>query len=466
MAKPVLVFSPNCVCVLIFTSLLCSPNKTSALWENNTLKIIKNYYSVVEASSLLHKINCKRSANGSFFNPISLAQIHARDRSRRKSILLSGIVKPHLDVSMSESNLNRVDLPARSGLPEFVTGAYMVTVGLGTPKRDISLVFDTGSSVLWTQCKPCLKCYKQLEPIFDSSASKTYRNVPCSSPLCRQPEEVFSISTNCSRDSCRYNGSYLDGTFTRGNVGIDKLTLTPSVAVNDYVFGCGHVNGGPNGLAAGIMGLGGGRSSIVSQIAPDKYFSYCLPKISSYSSTGHLSFGKPKDNSKLKFTPLWTNVIDNFYVINMTGIKVAGKMLHIPESAFRSGVYIIDSGTTISSFLKPVYTVLRTAIRRAMRKYPLTEARNFDTCYDLSKYKTVKIPKVSFYFKGRVEVPIAPFGLFVGDTISQICLAVSSVDPSSGDVPVAFFGNLAQQTLQIGYDVKNAQIGFAAGGCS
>ncbi|XAR62504.1 Nepenthesin [Bertholletia excelsa] len=484
MAKPTtLAFFPNCVVYLLtFIPLFCSPNKTYA-WYNERSK---SYYSVVQVSSLLLAPSCNRSANGgqsqregislNVFHTSTvtgkaptLAQIHAHDRSRRKSILLSGSVKPHPHVFKSESNLNRVDLPARSGLPEFELGEYMVTVGLGTPKRDISLIFDTGSHVLWTQCKPCLKCYKQLEPIFDPPASKTFKTVPCSSRRCSQPEGVFGIYTNCSSNSCIFVGSYGDGTFTLGNLAVDKLTLTPSVAVNNYIFGCGHYNGGPNGLAAGIMGLGRAPVSIVSQISPDKYFSYCLPKISSCSSTGHLSFGKPKDISKLKFTPLWTNypfAIPYIYAINVTGIKVAGKMLPIPESAFRSGIQIIDSGTTATSFLKPIYTVLLTAIRREMQKYPPTKGDNItDTCYNLRKYKTVRLPKVSFYFKGDVEVPIPPFGLFFGENTSQICLAVSSVDPGSGEDPVAFIGNLAQQTLEIGHDVLNARIGFASGGC-
>lgn len=35
------------------------------------------------------------------------------------------------------------------------SGNYIVTVGLGTPKTDLSLIFDTGSGLTWTQCQPC-----------------------------------------------------------------------------------------------------------------------------------------------------------------------------------------------------------------------------------------------------------------------------------------------------------------------
>ena len=68
-------------------------------------------------------------------------------------------------------------------------GLYVVNVGLGTPKREFTLLIDTGSSLIWTQCRPCklgnLKgCYKQRHPIFDPSTSSTYTNITCPSQIC------------------------------------------------------------------------------------------------------------------------------------------------------------------------------------------------------------------------------------------------------------------------------------------
>lgn len=76
------------------------------------------------------------------------------------------------------------ELPANDGS---VVGSanYIVQVGLGTPKKELSLVFDTGSDLTWTQCEPCVKaCYKQKEPIFDPRLSTSYSNISCSSTLC------------------------------------------------------------------------------------------------------------------------------------------------------------------------------------------------------------------------------------------------------------------------------------------
>ena len=81
-------------------------------------------------------------------------------------------------------------IPANAG-DAMGTGDYIVTVGLGTPKKQLSLVFDTGSALTWTQCEPCVRqCYSQKEPIFQPSQSSSYSNVSCDSDLCSQLEST------------------------------------------------------------------------------------------------------------------------------------------------------------------------------------------------------------------------------------------------------------------------------------
>jgi len=76
-------------------------------------------------------------------------------------------------------------LPVQSGA-SIGAGDYVVTVGLGTPKKEFTLIFDTGSDITWTQCEPCVKtCYKQKEPRLNPSTSTSYKNISCSSALCK-----------------------------------------------------------------------------------------------------------------------------------------------------------------------------------------------------------------------------------------------------------------------------------------
>lgn len=89
-------------------------------------------------------------------------------------------------------------LPVQSGA-SIGSGDYAVTVGLGTPKKEFTLIFDTGSDLTWTQCEPCAKtCYKQKEPRLDPTKSTSYKNISCSSAFCKlldtgKYSENFSI---------------------------------------------------------------------------------------------------------------------------------------------------------------------------------------------------------------------------------------------------------------------------------
>ncbi|CAN0887355.1 Aspartic proteinase CDR1 [Linum grandiflorum] len=63
-------------------------------------------------------------------------------------------------------------------------GEYLVNISLGTPPFPIVAIADTGSDIIWTQCKPCTNCYKQDAAVFDPKSSTTYRKVLCSSNAC------------------------------------------------------------------------------------------------------------------------------------------------------------------------------------------------------------------------------------------------------------------------------------------
>lgn len=112
-------------------------------------------------------------------------QILLRDQSRVKSI--QSRFSKITSTSTSETNRvrdSKADLPVQSG-STVGAGNYIVTVGLGMPKKELSLIFDTGSDLTWTQCEPCVRyCYKQKEPTFNPSLSASYKNITCSSSLC------------------------------------------------------------------------------------------------------------------------------------------------------------------------------------------------------------------------------------------------------------------------------------------
>ncbi|XP_057958727.1 aspartyl protease family protein At5g10770-like [Malania oleifera] len=346
---------------------------------------------------------------------------------------------------------------------------YVVKVGFGTPATNVSLVMDTGSDLAWTQCKPCSQCYQQAEPIYNYLNSKSYSNIPCKSLLCKNS----TVNLLCAQNNvCIYQVLYADQTFSTGFFSREKLTLTQSEVVKNFQFGCGQSNTfAGNALVAGILGLGRGNTSIVSQTA-SKYkgvFSYCLP--SSINIAGYLILGKT-DKVPLHtiFTPILTkpNWKKQFYFIQLIAVGVGGQNLGIDPAAFSKGTTIIDSGTTLTSLFPMVYVALQTAFQKAMSKYKYPKTQSYslqlDTCYDLSKTKKVILPKISLLFKSGAELNVDPSGILVSpkNSQSQMCLAfVDSRNPYFGII-----GITQQKTYTVTYDVAGKKLGLTPGGCN
>lgn len=386
--------------------------------------------------------------------------IHARVSSARIDDLngLNGLSKKKVPDS-------KAVVPAKSGTT-LGTGNYIVTVGLGTPKNSLTLVFDTGSDLTWTQCQPCVKnCYQQQERIFDPKLSTTYSNITCSASACSGLTSATGNNPGCSSSTCVYGIQYGDSSFSVGFFAKDRLSLTPTDVVDGFFFGCGQNNQGLFGNTAGLLGLGRDALSIVSQTAAKygKYFSYCLP--TKRGANGHLTFGKGATPRSVKFTPFAGGQGTSFYFIDVQAITVGGKQLSISPVVFQSSGTIIDSGTVITRLPPAAYSALRTAFRQGMSQYPQAPAVSIlDTCFDLSKYTTVRVPKISFVLKGGVSVDLPVLGILLANGgASQICLAFAGNSDASD---VGIFGNIQQQTFEVVYDVAGGKLGFGAGGCS
>ena len=270
-----------------------------------------------------------------------------------------------------------------------------------------------------------------------------------------------------SSNTCVYGIQYGDQSFSIGFFGTERLTLTPTDVFDKFVFGCGQNNQGLFGSSAGLLGLGRNPLSLVQQTAPKygRFFSYCLP--SSPSFTGHLTFGKSGGGASkaVKFTPL-SEASDgtSFYGLDTTGISVGGRRLAIKASVFSASGTVIDSGTVITRLPPSAYSALRTAFRKAMKAYPLTDPFSIlDTCYDLSKYDEITVPTIAFSFGGGVTVELEAVGVFYVPRISQACLAFAGNRNASD---VAIFGNVQQRRLEVVYDVAGGRVGFGPASCS
>ncbi|KAK9940461.1 hypothetical protein M0R45_017122 [Rubus argutus] len=387
-------------------------------------------------------------------------QILQQDQARVNSI--------HAQLNGDKLRQSDTSIPAKSGRV-LGSGNYIVTLGLGSPPKRLSLVFDTGSDLTWTQCQPCAKsCYQQNEQIFDPSLSKSYTNISCNSPVCSLLKSATGNTPRCatSTGTCIYGIRYGDKSFSIGYFSKDSLTLTSTDLFDGFLFGCGQDNEGLFRGSAGLLGLGRNKISLIEQTAQKygRFFSYCLP--STPSSTGYLSFGRGNEgpSNNVKFTPLSTvSQGGSFYGLNVVGIIVSGRQLSIPTSVFSSSGTIIDSGTVITRLQATAYNALRDAFQNGMKRYPQAKAFSIlDTCYDLSGSNTIDLPTIAFTFGGGMKLDLDASGILYVVSTSQVCLAFAG---NSDDSDFAIFGNVQQKRLQVVYDVAGGKIGFAPTGC-
>ncbi|KAL0435831.1 UNVERIFIED_CONTAM: putative aspartic protease [Sesamum radiatum] len=371
---------------------------------------------------------------------------------------------------------------------------YMVKIGIGTftarppyPSfKSYYLYMDTVSDLLWIQCEGCRapggRCFNQKEPVYPNSLSGSYYPLPCK-------KHKLCVPTQCIGASCSYNVRYLDNTSSSGVLASENFVFNSNVGkmevLKNLVYGCGVDNrknyGNNSNQIAGIMGLGWGSYSILSQAnsLTEGRFSYCLPAISKYTQkwpNTYLRFGndavKPSNSST---TPLLRINDQKVYHLVLQGISVNSKKLNVSDRDFRlrgdgSGGCIIDSGTPFSRLVKPAYVVLEKALKRYFwgqrNLKPYKGPKGLELCYERKKAEGFKnLPSMTFHLK-NADLVVRPEALFlVMDKISSdkgeyICLAILPSDF------ITVIGSYQQTNQRLIYNTKQQQLLFSPENCS
>lgn len=347
-------------------------------------------------------------------------------------------------------------------------------IGLGTPTKYYTMILDTGSSFCWLQCRPCISCHTQLDPIFDPSKSKTYRTLSCHTTQCSALKDATFNNPSCdakSSNACEYTASYGDNSQSQGYLSQDLLTLAPFQMLPGFVYGCGKSNLGMFGTSDGIVGLAQHQLSMLSQLSP-KYgfaFSYCLPTVSpgrgGFLSIGNLSLAVPNFSTAYKFTPMLSDsAAPNLYFLRLTAITVAGRRLEVSPASYRVPT-VMDTGTIITRLPESVYTALRKAFVNVMSKrYAQAPAYSIlDACFKGSLHNMPVVPEIQMIFRGAANLTLKTPNVLIDSVKGITCLAFASSGSTTNQI--AIIGNHQQQTFSVAYDVSNSRIGFAAGGC-
>nr|CAD1840237.1 unnamed protein product [Ananas comosus var. bracteatus] len=287
-----------------------------------------------------------------------------------------------------QKDSSETQIPLNSGI-RLQTLNYVAAVGIGG--KATTVIVDTGSDLTWVQCKPCVSCYTQQDPLFDPSLSPSYRSVPCNATACSSSlQAATGTSGICGNDrtSCYYLVSYGDGSYTRGVLAQERISLGET-NVENFIFGCGRSNRGLFGGTSGLMGLGRTELSLVSQTTNQfgGVFSYCLPS-RPYNSSGSLVLGSDlsvyKNSTPISYTRMISDPEQQpFYFLNLTGLRVGAVELRAP--GFSNGKVLIDSGTVITRLAPSVYKALKDEFVRQFAAYPTAPGFSIlDTCFNLS----------------------------------------------------------------------------------
>jgi hypothetical protein len=327
----------------------------------------------------------------------------------------------------------RAYAPIASGRQLLQTPTYVVRARLGTPAQQLLLAVDTSNDAAWIPCSGCAGC--PTSSPFNPAASASYRPVPCGSPQC-----VLAPNPSCSPNakSCGFSLSYADSSL-QAALSQDTLAVAGDV-VKAYTFGCLQRATGTAAPPQGLLGLGRGPLSFLSQ-TKDMYgatFSYCLPSFKS------------------------------LYYVNMTGIRVGKKVVSIPASALAfdpatGAGTVLDSGTMFTRLVAPVYLALRDEVRRRVGAgaAAVSSLGGFDTCYNT----TVAWPPVTLLFDG-MQVTLPEENVVIHTTYGTTsCLAMAAA-PDGVNTVLNVIASMQQQNHRVLFDVPNGRVGFARESCT
>ena len=161
----------------------------------------------------------------------------------------------------------------------------------------------------------------------------------------------------CSQNLCTFNQTYGSSTIS-ATLSRDTITLAQDT-IPGYLFGCIQKATGSSVPPQGLLGLGRGPLSLLSQTQSlyKSTFSYCLPSSKSSNFSGSLRLGPVAQPQRMFYTPLLTNPKrPSLYYVNLVGIKVGSKTVDISPDALAfnpatGAGTVIDSGKCYPSLL-------------------------------------------------------------------------------------------------------------------
>ncbi|BAT09357.1 aspartic proteinase nepenthesin-1 [Oryza sativa Japonica Group] len=335
-----------------------------------------------------------------------------------------------------------------------------VFLGIGTPAMNVTLVFDTTSDLLWTQCQPCLSCVAQAGDMYDPNKTETYANLTSSS----------------------YNYTYSKQSFTSGYFATETFALG-NVTVANITFGCGTRNQGYYDNVAGVFGVGrGGRGgvSLLNQLGIDR-FSYCFSSSGAPGSSAVFLGGSPELATNATTTPAASTpmvadpVLKSGYFVKLVGVTVGATLVDVAGASSAEGggrALVIDSTSPVTVLDEATYGPVRRALVAQLA--PLKEANanasagvGLDLCFELAAGGATPTPPnvtMTLHFDGGAADLVLPPASYLAKDSAGGLICLTMTPSSSNGVPV--LGSWALLDTLVLYDLAKNVVSFQPLDCA
>ncbi|KAK9673193.1 hypothetical protein RND81_12G152200 [Saponaria officinalis] len=410
-----------------------------------------------------------------FLGTLTISKCSYRGDDERRSAQYYYRGRPMFSRAFSSSLLSNkvassIVLPVFGNV--YPRGFYYVLMHIGEPPRPYFLDPDTGSDLTWLQCDaPCVHCTRAPHPLYKPSNDLIHSR----DPLCAavQPE-YYKLE---SPEQCDYEVEYADGGSSLGVLLKDSVSFnltdghrsSPRVAI-----GCGYdqIPGPSHHPLDGVLGLGKGKISIVSQLSDQGVTRNVVGHCLSGQGGGYMFFGDNiYDSSRLDWTPM-SRQHSKHYSPGFAELMYARKTTEV-ENLF----VVFDSGSSYTYFASQAYHALISLMTRDLYKTSLKDAIDDDTlpvCWkgkrpfksvrDVRKY--FKPLALSFEDGGRSapQFDIPPENYLIISVKGSVCLGILN-GTEVGLQNYNIIGDISMQDKVVVYDNEKDRIGWAPAHC-
>ncbi|PON79894.1 Aspartic peptidase [Trema orientale] len=412
--------------------------------------------------------------------PSSSAAFFESQHKRKFMLPVPSASRPPLELNRRGSS---VVFPIHGNV--YPLGSYNVTLNIGQPPKPYFLDPDTGSDLTWLQCDaPCVRCTEAPHPLYRPSNDL----VACRDPLCLSLHAPGTPT--CENPSqCDYEVEYADGGSSLGVLVKDSFALNftngvqlkPRIALGlslwflssaSVVLRCGYdqIPGSSHHPLDGVLGLGRGKTSIVSQLNSQGLVRNVVGHCLSGRGGGFLFFGDGLyDSSRVTWAAM-SREYSKHYSPGYAELKFDGK-----STGLKNLLTIFDSGSSYTYLNSQAYHALTDLVKRELSGRVFKEAedktlslcwkgkRPFKSIRDVRKYfKTIALEFTTGGQTQTYELP--PEAYLIISSRGNVCLGIlngTEVGLQNSNI----IGDVSMQDKMVIYDNEKQVIGWVTANC-